>query len=93
MFTHQVLFRIQKKHIPTYLKDCRLWGREAKKHPGFVAYGTLARTNEKNQYVSFYRWKDEKYHVRFMKKHHDRLVSLSKCPVEVLGYYNFKSLI
>jgi hypothetical protein len=34
-------------------------------------------------------WRNERFHDRFMKRNHDRLVSLSKCPVEVLGYYNF----
>ena len=92
MFIHKVLFKIKQKHVPTYLKDCKMWGREAKKHPGFVRYGTLARTNEKNQYASFYVWKTEKHHKQFMTKHHDRLVSLSKCPVEVVGYFNFKTL-
>ena len=92
MFIHKVLFRIQKKHVPAYVVDCKMWGREAKKHPGFLAYETLIRINEKNQYASLYTWKAEKYHTRFMKKHHDRLVSKSKCPVEVLGYYNFKTL-
>jgi heme-degrading monooxygenase HmoA len=92
MFTHQVLFRIQKKNVPTYIADCAMWGREAKKHPGFIAYGTLQRTNEKDQYASFYTWKSEKYHAAFMKKQHDLLVSKSKCPVEVIGYFNYKTV-
>ena len=92
MFTHKVLFRIQKKYVPTYLADCKMWGKEAKKHPGFITYGTLVRTNDKDQYASFYTWKSEKFHKQFMKKHHDKLVAKSKCPVQVLGYYNFKSL-
>ena len=92
MFIHKVLFRIQKKHVPVYAADCRMWAREAGKHPGFIRYQTLVRTNGKNQYASFYAWKAEKYHLRFMKKHHDRLVAKSKCPVEVLGYFNFKTL-
>ena len=91
MFIHMVLFRIKKKNISVYLRDCRLWAREAKKHSGFVGYKTLFRTNEKDQYASFYMWKNEAAHRLFMKKHHDRLVTLSHCPVEVVGYYNFVS--
>lgn len=86
-----VLFKIQKRHVPVYLKDCRLWAKEAGRHAGFLGYHTLVRTNEKNQYASFYLWKSEKFHSRFMKKHHDRLVGLSKCPVGVVGYFNFKT--
>ncbi len=86
-----VLFRIKKKHVPVYQKDCRLWEKEAAKHKGYLGYHTLSRTNEKGHYASFYMWQNEKFHRRFMDKHHDRLVSLSKCPVEVLGYYNFKT--
>ena len=92
MFIHKVLFKIKKKDVSTYLKDCKLWAREAARHPGFLASHTLERTNEKDQYASTYFWKNETQHTRFMKKHHDRLVSLSKCPVTVLGYYNFKTL-
>lgn len=92
MFTHLVLFQIKKKDAPTYRADCRMWAYEAKKHKGFLDYRTLQRTNEKNQYASFYVWKNESDHHRFMKRHHERLVSLSKCPVKVLGYYNFKTL-
>ncbi|HTL69707.1 MAG TPA: hypothetical protein VL404_00290 [Candidatus Eisenbacteria bacterium] len=91
MFIHMVLFRIRKKNVPVYVADCRIWEREAKRHPGFLGYKTLFRTNEKDQYASFYTWKTEKHHTRFMKKHHDRLVALSKCPVDVLGYFNFKT--
>ena len=91
MFIHMVLFRIKKKNVPIYLKDCRLWAREAKKHAGFVGYKTLFRTNEKDQAASCYVWTRESAHQRFMKKHHDRLVALSHCPVEVVGYYNFKT--
>ncbi len=68
-----------------------MWGKEARRHAGFLDYQTLLRTNQKNQYASFYTWKAEKHHDRFMKKHHDRLVSLSKCPVKVVGYYNFNT--
>lgn len=92
MFIHCVLFRIRKKNVPVYKRDCRLWGREAAAHAGFLGYHTLARTNERHQYASFYMWKSESHHRRFMKKHHDRLVSLSRCPVQVLGYYNFKTV-
>lgn len=89
MFIHMVLFKIRKKNEPVYVKDCRIWEKEAKKHKGFLGYHTLFRTNAKGHYASFYQWKTEKDHVRFMSKHHDRLVSLSRCPVEVIGYYNF----
>ena len=92
MFIHTVIFRIQKKDVPVYVKDCKMWGREAAKHPGFVRWRTLVRTNEKDQYASSYAWKAEKYHTQFMKKHHDRLVAKSKCPVKVIGYFNFKTI-
>jgi len=91
MFIHMVLFKIKKKNIPIYLKDCRLWANAAKKHAGFIGYQTLFRTNEKDQYASLYTWKDETHHSRFMKKNHDHLVLLSHCPVQVMGYYNFAS--
>jgi heme-degrading monooxygenase HmoA len=91
MFIHMVLFKIRKKKVPVYVKDCRMWAREAKKNAGFIGYHTLFRTNEKDQYASFYMWKSESYHKRFMKKNHDRLVSLSHCPVQVMGYYNFRT--
>ncbi len=86
-----MLFRIKKKNVSVYETDCRLWEREAKKHKGFRGYKTLYRTNEKGQYASFYMWDAEKHHQLFMKKNHDRLVALSKCPVEVAGYYNFST--
>ena len=86
-----VLFKIKKKNIPVYLRDCRLWAREAKKHAGFLDYKTFFRTNEKDQAASFYVWKNETAHKRFIKKHHDRLVSLSRCPVQVMGYFNFRA--
>ena len=101
MFIHMVLFKIQKRRVPVYLKDCLLWAKEAKRHPWFLDYRTLFRVNpaparkggvnEKGQYASFYVWKNKANHDRFMKKHHDRLVSLSKCPVKVVGYYNFNT--
>ena len=68
-----------------------MWAGEAAGHKGFLGYKTLYRTNEKGQYASFYMWKSEKDHRLFMKKWHDRLVSLSQCPVEVVGYYNFST--
>ncbi len=89
VFIHQVLFKIKKKDVKIYKADCKIWRQEAKKHAGFLDCRTLTRTNAKDQYASFYVWKNEGYHKRFMDKHHDRLVGLSKCPVEVLGYYNF----
>ncbi len=89
MFIHLVLFKIKKKNVPVYVADCRLWEKEARKAKGFLGYKTLFRRNEKDHYASFYVWKKEGDHSRFMKNHHDRLVSLSKCPVEVVGYYNF----
>ena len=92
MFIHLVLFRIRKKNVPVYRKDCRMWKREAARRAGYVACHTLRRTNAPGQYASVYFWKSEKHHRRFMDKHHDRLVSLSRCPVEVLGYYNFATL-
>lgn len=86
-----VLFRIKRRDVRQYVTDCRIWEREARRHAGFLGYKTLTRTNDKDQYASFYMWRGERDHARFMKRHHDRLVSLSKCPVEVLGYYNFKT--
>ena len=92
MFVHLVLFRIPTKNVPIYKTDCRIWEKEAKRHAGFLGYHTLLRTNQPHQYASFYLWRSEKQHRRFMDKHHDRLVSLSRCPVQVLGYFNFKTL-
>ena len=91
MFIHLVLFKIQKRNVSKYLKDCRMWAKVAAKHAGFVGSHTLFRTNQKDQYASFYMWKNERFHNQFMKKNHDRLVSFSKCPVEVLGYYDFQT--
>lgn len=91
MFRHIVLFKIAARHVPTYRTDCRMWAKEARKHPGFIRYETLVRTNEKGQYASCYTWRSEADHRRFMKAHHDRLVSLSHCPVEVVGYFNYKN--
>ena len=68
MFVHMVLFKITSKNVRTYVADCRIWAREAKRHPGFLGYHTLFRTNEKGQYASFYMWKAERFHSRFMKE-------------------------
>ena len=92
MFIHKVLFKIKKKDVSVYVRDCKMWAKEAAKHPGFLGCHTLLRTNEKDQYASLYLWKAENHHNRFMGKHHDRLVSLSKCPVSVVGYFNFKTI-
>ncbi len=91
MFIHMVLFKIKKKNVPTYEKDCRMWHRAAAGQCGFLGYHTLHRTNPRGEYASFYLWKTEKDHRRFMDRHHDRLVALSRCPVEVTGYFNFKA--
>lgn len=92
MFVHMVLFKIRASNVRTYRADCKIWEKEARRHAGFIGYHTLARTNKKGEYASFYMWDGERDHSRFMKKHHDRLVSLSRCPVEVHGYYNFKTI-
>lgn len=92
MFIHLVLFKIRRADVPVYIADCKIWAKEARRHRGFLGYKTLERVNEKGQYASFYRWKGQADHRRFMKKHHDRLVALSKCPVKVLGYFNFETL-
>lgn len=91
MFIHCVLFRIKKKNVRVYKRDCALWKREAKRHPGFQGCHAMASTDKPGQFASLYFWKDEKFHRRFMGGHHDRLVSLSRCPVTVLGYFNFKT--
>lgn len=92
MFIHKVLFRIAAKDVSTYKRDCRIWFREASQHPGFIGYRTLVRVDRKGEYASFYMWKSRSFHDRFMKKHHDRLVALSKCPVRVVGYFNYSSV-
>ncbi len=92
MFIHKVLFKIKKKDVPIYVRDCRMWKREAAKHTGYLDCRTLLRTNEKDHYASVYFWKTEANHNRFMKKNHERLVGLSKCQVQVLGYFNFKTI-
>jgi len=92
VFVHLVLFKIKKKNVKIYRADCRLWHREAKRAKGFLYYHTFARTNAPDQYASCYFWKTERTHRAFMKKNHDRLVSLSHCPVEVVDYVNFKTI-
>src|SRR3989338_10852341 len=92
MFIHMVLFKIRKINVPIYIADCRMWEREARRQSGFLSYHTLFRSNKKGHYASLYFWKSKKDHSRFMKKHHDRLVSFSKCPVEVLGYFDFSPI-
>ncbi len=92
MFIHCVLFRIKRTDIPVYKRDCVIWKKEARQYPGFIGYHTLRRVDKKGQYASFYMWKKAAHHKRFMKAHHDRLVSLSHCPVQVLGYYNFQTV-
>lgn len=92
MFIHIVLFRIQKRHVPVYKKDCLIWKKCARRHPGFLACHVLQRTDTPHQYASYYAWKSRRDHDRFMRKHHDRLVAVSKCPVKVLGYYNLTAL-
>jgi hypothetical protein len=82
---------IKKKNVPVYRADCKIWEKQAARARGFLGYHTLVRTNQKGQYASFYLWKAEKYHSQFMKKYHDYLVGLSRCPVKVVGYYNFKT--
>lgn len=91
MFIHMVLFKIKPSDVRTYVADCRLWAREAGKWGGLLKYHTLFRTDEKGHCASFYLWKNKRDHDSFMKKHHDRLVALSRCPVKVLGYFNFKT--
>jgi hypothetical protein len=91
MFIHFVLFEIKKKHLALYYRDCKLWAKAAGAARGFLACHTLIRSNENNQYASAYFWTHKTFHARFMKKHHDRLVGLSRCPVKVLGYYNFQT--
>ena len=92
MFIHLVLVRIKKKDVPVYKADCRMWKKEAARHAGYLDCHMLMRTNKPGQYASTYLWKDQAAHKRFMARHHDRLVSLSHCPVAVLGYYDFKAL-
>lgn len=91
MFTHAVLFRIDKSQLKKYYRDCRMWARYAAKTEGFISYSTMKRVDFKGQYASVYSWKAKKYHDRFMEKFHDWLVSKSYAKVKVLGCYNLKS--
>lgn len=92
MFIHAVLFEINPKEVSTYIQDCKMWARYAKKEPGYCAYFTMKRAGYKNHYLSVYKWRNGAYHKRFMGKLHDWLESKSKAKVRVLGYYNFKGL-
>ena len=67
-----------------------MWAKQAGKARGFLKYLTVKRVDSFNQYASVYQWKSKVYHDRFMRNWHDKLVAKSRCPVEVLGYYNFK---
>ena len=93
MFIHAVLFEIKPKEVKDYRKDSIMWANFAKKESkGFISYFTMKRVDEKNQYVSVYKWKTKSHHDTFMKKFHDFLVSKSKAKVKTLGYYNLKLL-
>mgnify|MGYP001584273431 FL=1 len=92
MFIHSVLFEIAPKEARAYYKDCQMWAGCARKAKGFLGYFTMKRVDFKNQYASVYEWETRQHHERFMKKYHDALVNKSKARVEVLGYYNFKSV-
>ncbi len=92
MFVHIVLFKIKPSYVKTYRKDCAMWMRQAARYRGFIAYKTFLRTNEKDQYASCYMWDKQTDHEAFMKAQHERLVGLSKCPVDVVGYYNYKTI-
>jgi len=91
MFTHAVLFEIDKKEVKKYHRDCRMWARFSSKAKGFLSYRTMKRVDHKNQYASVYSWKTKKDHNRFMDKFHDWLVEKSKAKVKTLGYYNLES--
>ena len=92
MFTHAVLFKIDKNQLKKYYRDCRKWARYAAKAKGFVSYSTMERVDFKGQYASVYSWKTKKDHGRFMDKFHDWLVNKSKARVKVLGYYNLRGV-
>jgi heme-degrading monooxygenase HmoA len=92
MFIHAVLFEIEPKEVTKYRRDSLMWARYAKKAKGFVAYRTLKRFDDKNQYASVYEWRSEADHSRFMQKFHDRLVTKSSARVKVLGYYNLEAI-
>jgi hypothetical protein len=93
MFIHAVLFEIKPREVKDYRKDSIMWANYAKKHSkGFIDYHTMKRVDEKNQYVSIYKWKTRNHHDTFMKKFHGFLVSISKAKVKTLGYYNFMEM-
>ena len=92
MYIHAVLFEIAPREVPAYRKDCKMWASYAKKAGGFIGYFTMKRVDFRNQYASVYEWKARDSHERFMKKFHDWLVGKSKARVNVLGYYNLKSI-
>lgn len=92
MFIHAVLFEIEPKEMAKYRRDSLMWARYARKAKGFVAYRTMKRLDDKNQYASVYEWKSRSDHTRFMKKFHDWLVTKSSARVKVLGYYNLKAI-
>ncbi|MBM3247831.1 MAG: hypothetical protein FJZ10_00165 [Candidatus Omnitrophica bacterium] len=92
MFTHAVLFKIDKRELKKYQRDCRMWARYAAKAKGFISYSTMKRVDSKYQYASVYSWKDKRFHDRFMNKFHDWLVSKSYAKVKVLSYYNFDTV-
>jgi len=92
MFIHTVLFQISPKFVRAYLRDCKMWAKEAKIAPGFISYKTLKRINDKNQFASVYCWKNKRHHFNFMKANHEELVKKSKAKVLVLGYFNFDAI-
>jgi hypothetical protein len=92
MFTHAVLFKIDKKEVKKYHKDCKMWAGFAGKANGFLSYYTMQLKDAKNQYVSVYSWKAKKYHDSFMVEFHDWLVGRSKARVKVLKYHNLNSV-
>jgi heme-degrading monooxygenase HmoA len=92
MFIHSVLFEIEPKEISKYRKDSRMWGKYAKKAPGFISFYTMQLVNSKNQYASVYQWKAQKDYDRFMNKFHDWLASKSKSRVKLIGRYNLKAV-
>ena len=58
MFIHAVLFEIKPREVRDYRKDSIMWANFAKKESkGFISYFTMKREDEKNQYVSVYKWK------------------------------------
>jgi len=92
MFIHTVLFKVKPKEVAKYRKDSLMWAGYTKKAKGFVAYHTMKRFGYQNQYASVYEWDKKSSHDSFMRKYHDWLISKSKAKVEVLGYYNLRSV-